>query len=42
MSNECLQSPNRGICHDQEREQIQNVQYASKQNTKQIVNSSQT
>ena len=42
MHNECLQSPDKGICHDQETEQIQNAKYAPKQNTKKIVNSSQT
>ena len=40
--NKCLQSSDKGIFHGQKTEQIQNVQYAPKQKTKQIANSSQT
>ena len=40
--NECLQSSDKGICPGQKTEQIQSVQYAPKQNIKQIVKSSQT
>ena len=40
--NECLQSSDKDICHDQKTEQIQNVQYAPKQKIKQIANSSHT
>ena len=34
--NESLQSSDKGICHDQKTEQIQNVQYAQEQKLKQI------
>ena len=40
--NECLQSSDKGICHGQKTEQIQNVQYPPKQKIKQTANSSQT
>ena len=40
--NECLQSSDKGICHGQKAEQIQNVQYAPEQKIKQIANSSRT
>ena len=40
--NECLQSSDKGICHGQKTEQIQNVQYPPKQKIKQTTNSSQT
>ena len=39
--NEYLQSSDKGICHGQKTEQIQNVQYAPKQKIKQIANSPQ-
>ena len=42
MRNECLQSSDKDICHDQKTEQIQNLQYAPKQELKQIANRSQT
>ena len=35
--NECLQSSDKGICHGQKTEQIQNVQYPPKQKIKQTV-----
>ena len=40
--NECLQSSDKGIYHDQKTEQIQNVQYPPKQKINQTANSSQT
>ena len=40
--NECLQSSDKGMCHGQKTEQIQNVQYPPKQKIKQTANSSQT
>ena len=40
--NECLQSSDKGICHGQKTEQIENVQYRPKQKMKQTANSSQT
>ena len=40
MHNECLQSPDKGICYNQKTEQIQNVLYVPKQKLKKIANSS--